>query len=297
MDVEQIQRTVLVGVDGSQSALRAVRWGAAEAGRRGVPLRLVKAFGWAADEAVDQAWYREVLLERARAVLEEAAQVAAGEALDIAVEQQVVVGSAISVLVEESRRALIVVLGDRGLTRLEGLLVGSVAVALAAQAFCPFVVVRGSEGEPGEASSLPVVVGVDGSAMSEVAVAFAFETAAARGVSLVAVHAWSDLTFAPEVALVVDWGSIEAVEQQRLSDRLAGWASKYPEVPIEKVLVRGRPAHALLERSAGAQLVVVGSRGRGDFAGLVLGSVSNALLHRAECPVGVARLPAAEGQE
>ncbi|MCY7343606.1 MAG: universal stress protein [Pseudonocardia sp.] len=293
MDAQHIRRTVVVGVDGSESALRATRWGAAEAGRRQVPLRLIIAFGWPADHHHGHPGrgrrYREVLLDRARAHLAEAAVVAGNEVPGLAIEQQLVVGSAIPVLGEEAHRAHLIVIGDRGMGRVEGLLVGSVAVALAAHAACPVVVVRGIERAPADAS-LPVVVGVDGSSTSEAAIAFAFDAAARRGVPLVAVHTWSDLAFDPSMAaMLLDWADVEADERQLLADRVSGWIEKYPNVPVEQVLTRDRPAPSLLERAAGAQLVVVGSRGRGEFTGLVLGSVSNALVHRAPCPVAIVR--------
>jgi nucleotide-binding universal stress UspA family protein len=134
------------------------------------------------------------------------------------------------------------------------------------------------------------VVGVDGSTTSDAAVAFAFEAAAARRVALVAVHAWWDLAFDLSAATTsFDRAEIEVEQRELLSERVAGWAQKFAAVPVEQVLVRGRPVQSLLEQAAGAQLVVVGSHGRGGFTGLVLGSVSNALVHRAPCPVAVVR--------
>lgn len=121
------------------------------------------------------------------------------------------------------------------------------------------------------------------------AIAFAYAAAAARGVSLVAVHAWWDLAFDLATAPELDWDAIEATEHELLPERLAGWVEKYPDVPVERLTIRDRPAHSLLEHADRAQLVVVGSRGRGEFSGLVLGSVSNVLLHRASCPVAVVR--------
>ena len=293
MDTEPIARTVLVGVDGSPSALRAVRWGAAEAARRRMPLQLLTTFAWAVDPGGEpgdtQDRYREVLLGRSRAGLDEAVQAAAEEAPDIEIRHRVVIGSAIAVLVEESRRADVVVLGSRGLTRLDGLVIGSVAAALATRAACPVVVVRGAEWESPEADPRPVVVGVDGSATSEAAVGFAFEAAAARGVTLVAVHAWSDLIPDPAVEPSLDWTSIESDQHHLLGSLLAPWAEKHPDVAVEQVLTRAGPGRTLVEQSERAQLLVVGSRGRAKFAGLVLGSVSNAVLHRADCPVAIAR--------
>ena len=294
MDPQHIRRMVVVGVDGSESGLRAVRWGAAEARLRGAPLRLVIAFAWTIAPGPGNPRhserYRDVLLARAREQLVEAAAVAELEQPDVVVEQQLIVGHPIPVLGAESARAQVLVVGDCGLGRIGGLLAGSVAAALAAHAPSPVVVVRGAEREPSE-GSMPVVLGHDGSATSEAATAFAFEAAAARHVPMVVVHTWSDLMFDPSMAgVMLDWEGIEVEERMRLSQRLAGWSKKFPDVAIEQVVTRDRPAHSLLEQAARAQLVVVGSRGRGEFAGMVLGSVSNALLHRAPCPVAVVRL-------
>jgi len=191
MTAHQIRRTVVVGVDGSESALRAVRWGAAKAGRRRVPLQLVTAFGWTDDQDFGHpglgGQFRGILLDGARSRLAAAAAVAEREVPDIEVEQQLIVGYPTAVLGAETLRAQLVVIGDRGLGRVEGLLVGSVVVAVATHASCPVVVVRGAEREPSETASLPVVVGVDGSPTSEVAIAFAYEAAAVRGVPLMAV--------------------------------------------------------------------------------------------------------------
>lgn len=282
---------VVVGVDGSDTAHRAVRWGAAEAGRRHLPLRLVTAFGWTAEYPAGHPRpgerYREVLLDRTRRMLVRAAEAAERQVPGIVVEQELVVGPPIAVLASEARDARLVVIGDRGLGGVTGLLVGSVAVALAAHAACPVAVVRGDVTEPDAA--LPVVVGVDGSPTSEAALAYAYDAAATRGVPLVAVHTWWDVMIDPAMAPLLDWEAIEVDERVLLAERLAGWAEKYPDVTVQRIVARDRPARALLEQAAHAQLVVVGSRGRGGVAGLVLGSVGHALLHRAPCPVIVVR--------
>jgi nucleotide-binding universal stress UspA family protein len=301
MDVPNIRRTVVVGVDGSNSALRAVRWGVAEAERRQAPLRLVIAFGWmvhhvAARPGIEGS-YRDTLLARAREQLAEAGRIAEREGAGLELELQLIVGSPIQVLAAEAERAQLLVIGDRGLTSVEGLLVGSVAIGLAAHASCPVVVVRGVERDPSETASLPVLVGVDGSSTSDAATGFAFEAAAARKVSVVAVHTWSDMMFDPSLAgVVVDWDAVESVERRVLSERVSGWADKFPEVPVELIVRRDQPAHSLLALAAEAQLVVVGCRGHGQVVGMVLGSVSNALVHRASCPVVVVRTETAERQ-
>ncbi len=284
-EMQALRRTVVVGVDGSDEALRAVRFGAAEAARRRVPLRLVHAFGWVEERAVGQpalgARYRDELLAAARRFVAAAAEVAAAEAPGIDVEQQVVIGFPIEILADESRRSQLLVVGDRGLTRFEGLLVGSVSVALAAHGECPVVVVRG--GDPG--SGRPVVVGIDGTPTSEAAIAFAFDEAAARRAPLVAVHAWG----LPPAGDPTDAGAAGTLAHEVLAERLAGWSEKYPDVRVQRVVAQDRPVPVLLREGGRAQLLVVGSRGRGRVAGMVLGSVAHALVHHGPCPVAVVR--------
>ena len=281
-------RPVVVGVDGSASAFEAVRWAAVEAERRAAPLRLVMVFAGVPDRPRLGERYRKELLERSRKhLLSDAVTAAEWSVSGLQVSAELVVGSPIATLHAESRRAQLLVLGSRGLGGVGGLFVGSVTVALAAHAACPVVVVRGDDRDA--LSPEPVVVGVDGTPTSEAAIAFAFDAAAARGVPLVAVHTWSDFVFDPQLATFIDWAVIERNEQVVLSERLAGWSEKYPDVPVTKVVERGSAADELVERSKRAQLVVVGSRGRGNFIGLVLGSVSHGVLHRSHCPVAVIR--------
>lgn len=291
MSEQQVRRVVTVGVDGTRSAQGAVRWAAAEAARRRSSLRLVTAFGWPSERYIDHHEitknYRGELFDQVRGELEGAAAIAELEAPGIEIQQQLTVGYPIPVLVEEAEHAQLIVVGDRGAGQIKGALTGSVAVALASHASCPVVIVRGPEREAAQTATLPVILGVDGSPTSESAIAFAYEAAAERGAPLVAVHTWFDQTFGPTLAPMLDWTAIEAEERQLLSQRLAGWAEKYPDVQVEELVTCGRPAPVLLERAASAQLVVVGSRGRGEFAGLILGSVSNTLVHQSPCPVAV----------
>ena len=278
-------RPVVVGVDGSASAYRAVEWAAGEAHRRGVGLRLVRAFSWTtADHPTGWvARYRNEMLDVSRRQVARAVRVAADTRPDVEAESQVEIGAPIEVLSSEARRAQLLVLGDRGLGEVAGLVLGSVAVSLAARGACPVVVVRGERaGADG-----PVVVGVDGSPVSEAALAFAFDAAAARGVDLVAVHAWSPTAIDEELASLVEWDA--SAESAVLAERLAGWGQKYPQVAVRRTVVRDGAVRALVTASAGAQLVVVGSRGRGNAAGLLLGSVSHGVLHGAHCPVAVVR--------
>jgi nucleotide-binding universal stress UspA family protein len=292
MQAHQVRRAVVAGVDGSESALAAVRWAAREAVRRRLPLRLVHAFGWPNTQHIGDPGlgvdYREVLLRVAREQVSAAADAAAAAVPGVEIDQRVEVGYPIPVLEAESRHAQLLVLGNRGLGGVTSLLVGSVAVALAAHATCPVVVVRGAE-PIATSDQLPVVVGVDGTPRSEAAIAFAFDAADAYRVPLVAVHTWWDLLVDPTLDPLIDWEAIETTEQEVLAERLAGWSEKYPDVEVRRIVTRDRPAHQLFEQAQRAQLVVVGSRGRGTFSGLVLGSVSHALLHHAPCPIAVVR--------
>lgn len=281
---------ILAGVDGSEPALAAVRWAAEEAQSRQCPLRLVAVFGWVPTPEQEDpfrptppAWesLRHSAEETVAAAAAEARRVAPG----IAVTTDLRPGVAADVLVTESAQACLLVVGNRGVGGFASLLLGSVGAAAAAHAACPVVVVRGAPA----AADGPVVVGVDGSRLSEAALAFAVETAARRRTSLVAMHAWQDTVTDPQVAALIDVEAVAAEEAAVLAERVAGWQDKHPDLTIERRIVSDRPAHELCALSEGAQLVVVGSRGRGGFAGLLLGSVSQALLRHSACPVAVVR--------
>ena len=232
MEVGRAHRPVVVGVDGSGSAYRAVEWAAAEAARRGVELRLVRAFSWTTSQRPIRddgrvAQYRDELLEIARGQVARAARIAADVRPEVQTTTQVAIGAPIEVLGSEARRAQLLVLGDRGLGGLAGLLLGSVAVGLAAHGACPVVIVRGERGGAGNEES-PVVVGIDDSSISEAALAFAFDAAASRGVGLLVVHAWSPTAIDDALAPVMDWDAATAQEDALLAERLAGWEQKHP---------------------------------------------------------------------
>ena len=293
MTTHHSRRTVVVGVDGSDDALRAVRWAATEADRRGSLLRLVTAIPWTDGQLVGrpgagQDRYGTHLQAESEKLLGAAVDVATRTRPGIRVEHALVVGSASGVLAAEAEEVELLVVGDRGHGRFGALLAGSVAVAMASHAVCPVVVVRGAARESATPAA-PVVVGIDTNPSSEAAIAFAFDAAAARRAPLVAVHTWIDALSDSYLAPIVDWDSLVEEEREHLAERLAGWGEKYPDVTVERVVANARAAHVLLELSERAQLVVVGSRGHGEFAGLVLGSVSNALVHKAGCPVAVVR--------
>lgn len=290
------EHPVVVGVDGSESALHAVRWAAREARRRQAPLRLVHVCHVVPVRHPRQISpppeYQAALFEQGEHWLRDAVEAARQAVPDVVVTADALGGQASEVLVTESESARLVVLGSRGLGGFGSLVLGSVAVAVSAHAHCPVVVMHADEtgGAPPEEGH--VVVGLDGSELSDAAMNFACEAAAARAVPLVAVHTWFDIDVSPtwtRLPSTIDWDYLQAEEEREFGDRVGVWQEKFPGVEIRPLVVRDRPGRALLKHAEGAQLVVVGSRGRGAFAGMGLGSVSQTLLHHAQCPVAVVR--------
>jgi nucleotide-binding universal stress UspA family protein len=122
------------------------------------------------------------------------------------------------------------------------------------------------------------------------AISYAYEQASSRGVGLTVVHAWwlENVEGAAAAAIwTIDWQQFAEEEQALVAESLAGWADRYPEVAVRRHSVRGLPVEALVRQSEDACLVVVGTRGRGGFKGLLLGSVSQGVMHRSHCPVAV----------
>lgn len=278
---------VVVGVDGSEPATQAVRWAAGEAARRRRTLRLVHA-GRATLPRPLPAEDLAALREQVDRWLTEARAAAVAVEPDLPLETSSVDAAPVDGLLRAASSAALLVVGNRGRGGFTGLLLGSTSVALAGRAPCPVVVVRGEETPGGS-----VVVGVDGTPMGEAAVEFAFEEAATRGADLVAVHCWADPAVSAGVAtgvFSIDYDLYEREAGQVLAGRLAGWQEKYPDVRVTRAVVRDHPTQALLHFALTARLVVVGSRGRGGFAGLVLGSTSQYLLQHAPCPVAVVRV-------
>lgn len=290
---------VLVGVDGSESALRAVEWAARTAAMRGCPLVLVAALPvpapYGAGVGLPKSYFDELDAEGRRrlAEAEEAAKRATGARLpELLVDTEFHAGSAAPVLLERAASARLLVLGTRGLGELAGTFVGSVAMSLVAHAPCPVVVVRGRTPQDRPPPEGPVVAGVDGSPISDRVLAAAFEEAALREARLVAVHVFSDVALPGAFGLAtadLPWEDIETSERVVLAERLAGWQERYPQVEVDRVVERDRPVRSLLKHADDAGLLVVGSRGRGGFSGMLIGSTSNALVHTAPCPLLIVR--------
>ena len=282
---------IAVGVDGSPSSDRAVEWAARDAALRGQSLTLVHvlmppAMTWSSVPlpAGFQHWQETEgrnVIHDARAIAEKATV-----ANPIQIESTMVTGVPVACLADVSSDAQMVVVGRHGRGRLQRRL-GSVGSGLAHHARCPVAVVTDEDPLMPDAAFAPVVVGIDGSPASESAAAIAFDEASRRGVDLVAVHAcvdWGGWGY-PEI----DWPEMEPTGRQLLEERLAGWRRRRPDVTVRCVVVANKAAVRLIEESEHAQLVVVGSRGRGGFAGMLLGSVSSAVVQSARSPVIVAR--------
>jgi len=241
--------------------------------------------------AVGLGSYDDARIEAGRRLLEDASVVAREAAPDVTTSTDLGHGSAAGHLIGMSATAGLVVLGSRGLGGFSGLVIGSIAVAVATHGQCPVVVVRGTEPRTTLRQEGPVVVGADGSPTSQAGIRFSFEAASLRDAPLVAVHAWSDVPLPPSRELASSWDPVRQQELEVLDQRLAESRALYPAVRVERVVVRDNPAHVLLDRAEDAQLVVVGSRGRGGFRGLLLGSTSQALIYHAACPVAVVPPP------
>ncbi|EEW51288.1 universal stress family protein [Corynebacterium efficiens YS-314] len=294
MSVEDI---VVVAVDGSEASKQAVRWAANTANKRGIPLRLASSytmpqFLYAEGMVPPQELFDDLQAE-ALEKIDEARAIAHEVAPDIKIGHTIAEGSPIDMLLEMSKSVTMIVMGSRGLGGLSGMVMGSVSGAVVSHAHCPVVVVREDSSVNEDNKYGPVVVGVDGSEVSQRATEVAFAEASARGAELIAVHTWMDMqvqaSLAGLAAAQQQWDEVEREQTELLTERIQPLADQYPDVPVKKVITRDRPVRALAEASEGAQLLVVGSHGRGGFKGMLLGSTSRALLQSAPCPMMVVR--------
>ena len=284
---------VVVGVDGTDNAFGSARWAAAIASKLGAPLHIVHARpypGHNLSDAVAAARASEMAAEETAApsILASAEQAVRRGFGDLRITTAIVSDTIDRLLVDLSQYARMIVLGCDEVKPGAAILVGSTTVAVATNATCPVVAWRGDVTAP---TAQPIVIGVDGEDDSRVAITAAFELAQCLGVSIVAVHAWSARRSPGDVALsfMIDWEAVKADERGRLVNTLAPWTRLYPEVDVTYVVDQDKPSRALLHHSEGAQLVVIGSRGRGPLAGAVLGSTGLNLLHHSVIPTMICR--------
>ncbi len=292
---------IVVGIDDSPAARVAVQWAARDAEMRRIPLTLVHAVSpevasWLKTPvpAGVMHWQQDHgrrLVDAALKLVEEGAQ-HGGPA---GVHTEIFTAAAVSTLIDLSKNAEMVVTGAQGSGRWPGRLLGSVSSGLLRHAHCPVAVIHDEDPTP-QPSRAPVLVGIDGSPASQTATAIAFDEASRRQVGLVALHSWSDLDvsdWSDGGFSETDWPATQSMAEEVLAERLAGWQEQYPDVKVSRTVVQAQPARQLVQQSEQAQLVVVGSRGRGGFAGMLVGSVSETVAQMAKVPVIVARESAA----
>ena len=298
MSNRAVHRGIVVGVDGSPSSDMAVRWAAQEAGMRNVPLSLVHVverppwdlFALGGGALPPPYETNEWEKNEGQEIISAAVKLAKDSVQNGSLPQvhvQVYFSAAGPALFDLSTQARLIVVGCRGHSRVGRVLLGSVITGLIHHARCPVAVIHDEIPIASRPSQLPVVVGIDGSPASESATATAFDEASWRGVELIALHAWSDAHVSDIPS--VEWSAQQAVGEEALAERLAGWRERYPDVTVRRRIVLDAPARHLLEAAESSQLLVVGSHGRGGFPGMLLGSVSTAVAQAARVPVIVAR--------
>ncbi len=284
---------VVVGIDSSSSSYTAFGWAAEEAARRHAVLRLVHAYtlpgrGFPGHNPMSHD-AQTALRTEGEELLQDTAATLRLTHPTLTIDTRLIQGDPVAALQAQSEQARLTVVGSRGSGRLTGLVLGSVAMAIASTNTAPVAVIHPHQRAVPDG---PVVVGVDGSPTSEAAIAYAFEAAALRRAKLIAVHSWNDAVVDeafPEHPILIDPSEVDTEERALLSERLAGWHEKYPDVVVEQTVVHGRPTPALLGYGETSALIVVGSRGRGGFKGMLLGSTSHALIMHSACPVVVVR--------
>jgi nucleotide-binding universal stress UspA family protein len=285
-------RPVVVGVDGSEESLRAVEWAAREASRHGAPLRIVSAPAMPprmyASDAPPPA-VAKVLGGVPRRALGEAITRAGEVAPGLLIDADLLTGAPALAVTGSGSGALMLVVGARGAGGFAAMALGSVSRYAAMHAACPVVAVR----EETSVVHREVVVGIRDPHDTTATLAFAFEEAALRGATLVAVHAWywfpsafsaSGAEKTPGSA--ADLRKVSAYASRNLTETLREWREKYPGVPVREDLVRGHPARVLASYTARSDLVVIG-RYNGHDTGPAVGAVQHGVLSHAHGPVAV----------
>ncbi|MFJ7333172.1 universal stress protein [Streptomyces sp. NPDC101110] len=282
---------LIVGVDGSDGSILAIDWAVDEAVRHGLPLRLVHGSLWERYEGALPSLGRERPSERVMAdhIVASAVERVRRLSPDLKVTGEAVAAEAVSALLREGDNASALVTGSRGRGELKGALLGSVSLAVAARAYCPVVVVRGDRaGLAGTHGR--ILLGAGEPDTSGEAVRFAFREAEARRCELDVVRAWrlplNEGTDPPAPAEAPVYEH-EKRATDLVDELVADVMADHPAVRVRRAAVEGPARRVLVNRSAAADLVIVGARRRAGHFGLQLGRVSHTLLHHADCPVAV----------
>lgn len=276
---------IIIGVDGSEQSRSALGWGLQRATERGASVELL--------HVADDSFLSEsvAFLSEAQRASEQMLEAEVAYAKSLGFEGEVVgtavVGHPIAEVEEASKHADLLVLGAHEGSKWAGSFFGTRAVKIAAVAHCPVAVIPIQAEDPTKG----VVVGIDGSEASKDAIAYAAEEASRRRTDLTAVYAWMP-PLTPGLEYL--W-SEELVESQRsaaeeaIAIGVAGLSSRYPDLEVHREIVQAAPVAALVQAGEGAELLVVGSRGRGAISRLLLGSVSHGVLQALPCPIIVTR--------
>lgn len=289
-------RRFVVGWDSSPAATAALDWAVDAATRANAHVHLVHAVlavppGPYAEMTLDQGVYDDI----ANAVIALGVEHARDRNNQIHVTSERRYRGVAGALLDATDTGDVIVIGSRSHGGFAGLLVGSTAVQVATHADVPVVIIHA----PGSrtrsfAPEGPIVVGVDGTSLSDGALEFALLLGSQLRRPVRAIHSWTlppvELV-PPSVITDAEVAVLREDQERAATEALAGWREQFPDVNLSLTVVQGVPTAALLEMSERASLVVVGSRGRGEFRGTVLGSTSNHVLHESGCPVAVVREP------
>ena len=282
---------VVVGYDGSHNSIRALDWAADEARTRGLPLTVVHAWDLYVGSPV--AVPMVDLGPVAQETLDGGVEHVRKHAPDVPVRGVLECGRPAAKLIAAGENAQLIVLGPRGQGGFAGLVLGSVSAQVVAHAPCPVVIARGELDRHPETGAGHVVVGVDGSPASRAALAMAFTEADLHGLSVHALTAWESVPL-KDLPPLADEAGVRKAAVARLDQIMIPLRELHPGVDTQAEVAAGSPRDVLLNASAAARLLVVGSRGLGGFRGLLLGSVSHALVQHAPCPVAVVHAPGKE---
>lgn len=279
---------VTVGIDGSPAAGRAVEWAADEAARWRRPLRIVFALDtWPFDGETGPPRMRAEAAELGRSELRDAEAVARTRQPDVPVTAAVLQGAPVPALRLESERAFTLVVGNRGSGGFTGMPIGSTALLLAGRTAGPLVIVRHVRGGAPAGGHDEVVAGTDLSDGSIAALRYAAEAAALRGARLRVVHARPVPGLPARFVSALDLARTRERARDRLREACGPVREWHPDLTVVESVVSGHPVSTLADASGEADLVVIGSRGRGAMASAVLGSVGHGVIRHAGCPVAV----------